>query len=68
MGQCVCVCVCVYRCIYEMYATKSVQCVRKLIFVLVVLGGEVRKCQNGICDVDLDLESEGKVQRSRNVD
>ena len=39
-----------------------------IVGVVVALGGEVLKCENGACNLDHDLEKEVKIQRSQNFD
>ena len=46
-----------------MYVAKLTEGASRLIFgEVVAFGGEVQKCQNGVCD--LDLENEVKVLQS----
>ena len=48
----------------RVYVTKWAQGARKQNFgVAVALGGGSPKCQNGACDIAIDLENEAKVQK-----
>ena len=52
-----------------MYVTKLPQGARQLMFgVDVDIGRGVQYCQNGVCNIDFELEKEVKVQRPRNFD